>query len=161
MLTIGSALESRLATCTPFLIDESNCSLRFSGRLNLSHDDVKTQKHANCEFVVQPDFAERKPDVYCRDSWIKGDWDWHANSSGWICYELPDRWFDLVSNVVKEQGEARGAQFAAEWCLHSTRWLLYRHYIASAQSIRKWPKDWPQWSHGDAGVREYRGDRKN
>jgi hypothetical protein len=140
-----------------FLIqDQNKLSIVVKGRLGLSHDDIATPTTAHCTFIVDREWLATPPQVICAENWvIKGQPDWHVSRGGTLCFELDVNWRDLVGQVSEESGLGVAAEFATGWCLNSARWLLYRHSLASQLGLKKWPRSWPYWSHGEMGRREY------
>jgi len=126
-----------------------------SGVLNLSHDEIRTNKRAQCKFELLPEWKTKPPVVHCREPWVRADWDWHAGTGGVLCYILDEQWKDLVGTVMTQEGNVAAARYAAILCLRNVCWLLYRHYIGNITKMTMWPRDWPAWPHGEPARREY------
>lgn len=138
-------------------IDESGGTGVVRGVLNLSHDEVKTSIVARCTFQFGANWSMCLPVVSTDEPWlIRGGAEWHIFSNGSICYVYAPHWRDEVAAVLAEFDIEAAAAFAATWCVHSTQWLLYRHHFAFEHGLKKWPAQWPFWSHGQKAKREYK-----
>jgi hypothetical protein len=93
--------------------------------------------------------------IRCLERWVRPELDWHAGPDGTLCYVLDDEWRDRM-HKVSEHLRDELADYAVEYCLRNTRWLLYRHYVGFLTKILEWPSAWPAWQHGEAGRRQYR-----
>jgi hypothetical protein len=153
LLSLASVLDSEFLGCHGIGIDADATSAVVSGDINLSHDDVKTTITARCEIRVFPDWTSILPEVLCSESWVRSGADWHAGD-GYLCYVFDDEWQDLVSFVRSEEGQVPAATYAANLCLRNTRWLLYKHHIASITNMTKWPANWPGRPHSPQEARK-------
>jgi hypothetical protein len=134
---------------------EDSLWARVEGRLCLAHDDVITDRNAHCRLMISPQWRTVPPSAFCLEPWAKSHMDWHAGSGGWLCYVLDNEWRDHIAAVEQNEGNKAAMIYAVQYCIRNLRWLLYRHFMASVIGISEWPKDWPQWSHAEAGRREY------
>lgn len=113
------------------------------------------------EFDVSFDWLARPPSVRVKAPFIRKEADWHVNANGTLCNILVDQWEDHF-----KEAKAGGSSimelldFAATWSLASSDSLISRHLIAARESLLKWPSDWEQWSHFQAGRDEYRRSKK-
>jgi hypothetical protein len=104
----------------------------------------------------------RPPKVFCQAPWVRRDLDWHfipagmGHKRGHFCWVLSHEWLGYFHG-------GRGAsapldmqvQDAAIWLVSAMRLMLDRHHLSHRFGIEKWPEEWPQYSHGAAGVREF------
>ncbi len=155
LLNLADAFEKELVVTSGTRVDKQSWQAEIRGLLNLSHNDFQSDIQPACRFVISYDWSIRLPEVYCDAHWIRKARDWHAGKNGYLCYELPKRWHDYIGNVIQKNGRATAARYAAAWCMHSTRWLLFRHRFAYENNITEWPKAWPAWAHDEKGVTEY------
>lgn len=155
LLSFGDRLNGELEGCHGISVTPNATSAEVIGMLNLSHDDVRTHQRASIKAVLTPDWKEKPPSVYCREDWVRADWDWHSGRDGLLCYVIPEEWRDLVLETERCDGAIAAVQFAVSLCLRNVRWLLYRQFIAHIGGLVRWPKEWPAWPHGDAGRLAY------
>lgn len=153
LLSLASQLNSEFLGCHGIEIDADARYAVVSGEINLSHDDVTTTITARCEILIVPAWTLVLPEVHCSESWVRSGPDWHA-WSGCLCYVFDDEWRDLVTCVRSEEGQIPAAVYAANLCLRNTRWLLYRHHIASITNLQKWPRSWPGRPHSREEARK-------
>lgn len=128
---------------------------RAEGRLNLSHDNVITDRGARCQWRILPNWREVPPLAFCLKTWVKRDIDWHGGTGGWLCYVLDNEWRDEIASVEHKEGAVAAMSYAVQYATRNLRWLLYRHFMASVTGITEWPAEWNQWAHSEAGRREY------
>jgi hypothetical protein len=156
LLHLGTSIKKCLEPLSRMQIDESGCAGIVEGRLNLSHDEVKTSIAARCSFRFGADWITRLPVVSTSEPWlIRGGAEWHIFSDGNICYVYGPHWRDEVAAVLVEFDIEAAAAFAAAWCVRSTQWLLYRHHFAFEHGLKKWPIEWPFWPHDYKARLEY------
>jgi hypothetical protein len=157
LLHLGTRIKAQLQPFSRMQIDVSVGTGRIDGFLNLSHDDIQTAICARCSFEFVVDWINRVPVVSTNDAWLRrGGADWHVYRDGSLCYVYAPQWRDEVAAVLSEHDLGEAASFAASWCLHSVRWLLYRHHFAFEHGIKKWPSEWPFWPHGNKAEIEYK-----
>lgn len=132
-----------------------------TGTLNLSHDDVSTAVSAKCRFQFVPNWSEFVPRVSTSVPWLRrGDPAWHTFRDGSLCFVYGPQWRDETCVVMQQFDIAKAAEFAATWCIRSTRWLLYRHHFGFEHGLEKWPREWPSWQHDGSEHIEYQCLRK-
>ena len=105
----------------------------------------------------------RPPKVFCQAAWIRRELDWHfipagiGHKRGHFCWVLAHEWLGYfhagrgASSPLEMQ-----VQDAAIWLASAMRLMLDRHLLSRQYNIKEWPDEWPQYSHGSAGVREFR-----
>ena len=155
LLNLAVLFQDELAGSRGVLIERRDWSAKVSGIINLSHDKIETDFTANCLVIVPHDWWNKRPQVFCNDYWVKKNIDFHVGEDGWVCYELDLRWTKYVSGVKQREGIRAAALYAAAWCLHHCRWLLYRHRCFYVDNVVEWPADLPAWGHGDHGRKEF------
>jgi hypothetical protein len=140
--------------------------LTVHGRLNLSHDGIRTSLNAHCRFTFSTEWRTQNPALRCGCRWVRLRHaskrlraDWHVYSDESLCYILPDEWADKLAEVEVHSGSAAAMATAAFLAANNARWLLYRHFEGYRRRLVEWPPDWPQWAHGDAGVFDYRREQ--
>jgi len=159
LLNLADKINSKVSSPLGIKIDETTWAAEIRAFLNLSHDGIVTGIEAHCVITAYDDWISFMPDVKCGEHWVKHEIDWHVGPDGSLCYDLDLRWQDKVGHVLNQDGIKAASNFAAEWCLHHSRVLLWRHYYAYANNIEKWPADWPAWGHGEKGRKEYRSSK--
>jgi hypothetical protein len=145
-LVMGADLRLRFITDHMFVAE---------GTVYLGGDDLIPPSAALCTVSAFGDPALRIPRVRCHERWLKHGADWHRFTDGCICVELPTRWEANVTAVSDIWTTPEAALYAAEYLISSARWLLTRHKYADEKRLTRWPPNWPQWLHGDAGFRQY------
>ena len=128
-----------------------NTSISIRGALILPGTKVK----GDCEFVLTERLLDLPPAVRCFNKWIRREIDWHVYNDGTLCYELPQRWKDVLAQIDTENGERVAGICALDWCLAGVRKLLSFHLIAYSEGLRTWPKSWQAWKHFPGGPIQY------
>lgn len=101
------------------------------------------------------------PQVRTEAPFIRRLEDWHVNSDGSLCHILADQWaFQFGEWLGQNTPISRLVDSAATWTLAATDSLITRHLHASTSGLVNWPRSWADWSHGDAGVRQFREELK-
>lgn len=96
-------------------------------------------------------FKYDPPLVRCMEPWMKWEVDWH--NLLWLCWVLDLEWRDAMNwrgkppRTILDEGLA--------WLRDAVTRLLSQHYLAHLELQDKWSSDWPAWSHGNAGRKEY------
>jgi hypothetical protein len=111
---------------------------------------------AAVEIHVWQDFSILKtvpPAVWCRETWMRDDPDWHNSHVGGMCWILEEVWRDGLNwpgkSALSILNEGR------TWLVNDVRCLINRHYVAYREELTDWPADWPFWQHYNEGAREY------
>jgi hypothetical protein len=157
--TISVHTDSVLTIGTDKIVSRGVATVR--GKLNLSHQNIETNVVADCSLCVLCDWRRTAPALRCGARWIRRPEDsllradWHINSDESLCYVLDAEWRDCLADIEAKHGPDFTINAAALYCVNSARWLLYRHLQAYRRKLKKWPKEWPQWPHYEAGVIEY------
>lgn len=101
------------------------------------------------------------PVVYCPALWLKSGMDWHTDSTGRLCWGLPQQWHDVIS-ALKAQNVAYHAlmEYASGWCMDSIITLLCRQWYAYRNELTQWPSEWKYWDHGQKGVLQYEREKR-
>lgn len=79
--------------------------------------------------------------------------EWHRYESGRLCWVREDQWRALFAGDINHETISTAA---AALTKHVTDLLRY-HIIAARQNLKKWPKEWPAWPHGD----DYKKEKKH
>ena len=108
-----------------------------------------------CSISLQTDVLLRIPRIVAHETWLRPGADWHRFDDGSLCIELPQRWRSNLRAISQLYSEDETASYAAAYFLHSLCWLLARHRYAYESALFEWPGHWPQWGHGDLGLRQY------
>lgn len=103
------------------------------------------------------DLKKKPPLVFCSEPWVKKGAEWH--NLGSLCWVIPNEWEDVMNWKDKPVTDIMTEGVA--WFLNGVRSLLSRHYYAHLAGIETWPAEWIAWAHGEAGVREYKQERRN
>lgn len=156
LLHLGTRIKAHLPRFTIMRINEAAGTGIVTGSLNLSHDEIKTSISARCSFRFGTNWPSYPPIVSTNEPWLNRDPEWHAYSDGSLCYLYARHWLDEVAPMVSKYDIAVAADFGAYWCIRSVQWLLYRHHFAFEHGIKKWPTQWPFWSHGQKAEFEYK-----
>lgn len=124
----------------------------------LQHDGVGTRIHIE----MDGDPLARPPKVFCQAPWIRRELDWHfippgmGHKRGHFCWVLSHEWLAYFHDGPGFSAPLQmQTQDAAIWLVSAMKLMLDRHLISQRFGIEKWPEEWPQYSHGRAGVREF------
>jgi len=106
------------------------------------------------------------PWVDCKESWTRRDVDWHfldlQRKHGFtaFCWVLDLEWQDHFNQRL-ENGESPSVlcEDAAHWLVEAMSLMLSRHWIGWEHGLDHWPREWEDYSHGEAGVEEYKEGR--
>ncbi|MBK8477264.1 MAG: hypothetical protein IPL39_13485 [Opitutaceae bacterium] len=113
-------------------------------------------RSARCSIYFDKAWIKSAPLVFCHETWIRNHCDWHCGPhKGQLCWELPMRWKETLTANRSLNGSPVAAAMAADWLASSVTSLISRHFTAFTFNLREWPKEWPAWGHGEAGIREY------
>jgi len=102
------------------------------------------------------------PWVDCKDPWVRRSVDWHFVNFGpkhpktRFCWVLDLEWEDHFRKR-RDAGESSEVlcEDAAHWLVEAMRLVLSRHWHGWDLGIDDWPREWEDYSHGQAGVEEY------
>lgn len=181
MLTFATYLEAHFANGTitlprgfPILfqswhkakMNHAPYTVTVSGKLNLSYDGNPSSVNADCRFRIFHDWRLLQPEFVCRENWISRPSghrraDWHIYSNDSFCYVHHEQWHDTIRDTESCFGTGAALFDAAFLAVNNVRWLLAHHLYAYRNNLSEWPKDWPQWDHGDAGTLAYRRSKMN
>jgi len=132
---------------------ESHVELR--GILSFTTVISKRLRQAQCQVLIRRDWIERQPDVLTTEEWVRRDMDWHSYKNGGLCWELALHWKERLHAELVQRDIASVSDFASEWLINSVKGLLAKHFIGQRLAMESWHNEWPQWRHGEAGVRQY------
>lgn len=111
---------------------------------------------ARIEIRVDSDFdrvIDLRPDVWCREPWMRSDKDWHNDRNGGMCWVLDKEWRDILGGKQRHPNDL--VRNAVNWLLNNVQSLVSRHYYADLMKLNDWPKEWDAWEHYGAGVEQY------
>ena len=97
------------------------------------------------------------PSINCSEPWIRRTPSWHYETQNFrFCWVLQQEWTQHFLDR-KKAGDSIGTMCgdAANWLVNAMAIVLSRHWIGSETGLYDWPNEWEDYSHGDAGVREY------
>lgn len=113
------------------------------------------------EFVFPPSWMSAPPLTHCNAPFLRRERDWHCSKDGWLCIGLPDEWRDTFEKEKQANSDpVRLMDIALTWSLASADSLISRHLYAARYGIEKWPAEWDQWEHFEAGRAAYRKQQK-
>lgn len=103
------------------------------------------------------DWPDAPPKVWCFESWIRRDIDWHVYPDGGLCWCLDAEWKDLQG----WRGKSRDAiaTDGLRWLFKAVDLMLVRHLVGHYRKLVEWPDEWNAWAHGDTGVAQYEQQR--
>lgn len=101
-----------------------------------------------------------QPQVYCSESWIRKELDWHLYEDGSLCWEHPLQWKDRCEICFSVLDNGQACDRLAYDLVTNVRYLVGRHWKGAELGLVKWPSDWLQLSHHDPGTREYLKSRR-
>ncbi len=147
MLTFADAVKGEFVAAVLHAKPEP---LHLTGRLSL-RPESKTK--ANCTVIFATEWRETPPTIFCHDVWLRRESDWHVNKSGDLCWVLKDEWAKRLKEVASRHDIVGVVDYAREYLVRNTRWLLQRHWQGYRENIKKWK--WIQWNHGRDGANEF------
>lgn len=97
------------------------------------------------------------PSVDCRESWIRRSVSWHYETHrSRFCWVLEEEWRQhFQERIASGESSEILCQDAAVWLSEAIAIVLYRHWVGHKTGMFKWPDVWQDYSHGDAGVKEF------
>lgn len=158
-LDLATELRQHLATGSKLIWQGSDRSVLLQGHLGLSHDEVATQETASVTIEVPQQWQIIPPLARCYEPWIKRDIEWHSSSNfdRLLCYVFPGHWKHHLGMLSSRDLDQSVAHHAANWCVNSLAWLLYRHLYAHEHGIVEWDPAWGGWAHSaEAAWQEFR-----
>lgn len=103
------------------------------------------------------DVLARPPKVWCMESWMRSDPDWHNDEVTGMCWVLGREWRDVFSQRGRSEGDV--IRVAADWLIHNTTSLISRHFYGHLEKLHKWPSTWNAWDHNNRGVEQYMAEQ--
>ncbi len=145
---------------------------RCSGQIGfkvISGDLIQRDYQATINVVFCPSqLKQLAPIVYCRESWLRDDIDWHSlsiqregdvwNSYQQLCWIHPAEWMLAHNNRQKRLHTV--VDEGATWLRNNLTKLLECHWAGHLLGIHKWRPEWGGWDHGHAGTKEFVSERK-
>jgi hypothetical protein len=95
------------------------------------------------------------PRCVCRASWIRRAPDWHVNGTGELCWVYAPYWQHVLQGIARELDRSVARQTAAYWFAEKSVDLINKHLQADRLLLKEWPKQWPEWAHGDGARQQY------
>jgi hypothetical protein len=96
-------------------------------------------------WVSQYALRREAPTVWCRESWMRDDVDWHNDEKLGMCWVLKRQWADEMDRADVQPVQL--LHFGVNWLLTAAAQLIDRHYHGHARNMTKWPKEWKQFKH--------------
>lgn len=130
--------------------------LEVQGELPLTEHSEKGETVARVKIYVRDDWMEYSPLAFTDAPFIRPEKDWHIPLPNMLCYCQDSEWSWIASNLWGGYvGSDLIVATMTKYCIRNIDSLITRHLYAHRHGIRKWPKEWNQWSHGDDGAREF------
>jgi hypothetical protein len=160
-LNFAAMLMQRLQEPRGFDCTRGQPPYMVHGHWSLRAHELNQRATVPLQIAIRPDWMLRPPRSYSSADFVRREADWHCFSDGWFCIALPDEWRDTLAKEAKADGDPRRLlDIAATWTLASTDSLISRHLYAARYGITKWPDEWEQWGHAQAGIDEYRNQMR-
>ena len=156
---LAAELRQHLAPGSKFIWHGRSQSVLLQGRLKLSHDGLATEETASVVIEVPKQWLTIPPLARCYETWIKRGVEWHSSSNfdRVLCYVFTGHWEHHLGMLSSRDLDKSVAHYAANWCINSLAWLLYRHLYAHDHGITEWNPAWGGWAHSpDAAWQEFR-----
>lgn len=109
-------------------------------------------------WVWQNALRQVPPKVWCRESWMRDDADWHNCGKGGMCWVLEEQWRDEMDRDDLPTDLFLG--IGLRWLLTASINLIDRHYVGHFKKLKFWPKEWDAFSHFNEGAREYEREKR-
>ena len=152
-----TAIRNELINPGPLFQRPRGFQIGVQGTLQVADRAAEGTYPAKCTVVGSTNWATVPLKVFCTESWMRRETDWHhikENTGLWyLCYEFHDRWRDRIAAVAEYNDPSKAIEFAAKFCVHGSRWLIEKHLFAYRHNITKWPNEWPAYAHGFAAAR--------
>lgn len=156
---LATELRQHLCAGSELIWQGRNRSVLLQGRMGLSHDEVVTGETAMVMIEVPHCWQKVPPLVRSSEAWITRGVEWHSSSNfdKVLCYVFTGHWQHHLCRLDSRILDKSVAHYAANWCVNSLAWLLYRHLYAYEHGITEWNPAWGGWAHSpDAAWREFR-----
>jgi hypothetical protein len=98
------------------------------------------------------------PRVFCRESWMREDVEWHNDRETGMCWVLENEWRDILGPQGRWPGDI--VRIGNMWLLNNVKSLISRHHYAHLAGLKHWLKEWDAWPHYDKGVQQYERERQ-
>lgn len=165
-LTFAGALEEKLcgprSVCfCPYNNDwrkalrHPEAALKVEGRLPLCQHGETGETIVGVSIFVLSEWMANLPVVLTDAPFLRKERDWHVPAGSVLCYSQDAEWNWKLDELWDRGADANEIiNFATSWCIRNVDSLVTRHLHGYRHGITKWPKQWSQWGHGEAGVRE-------
>ncbi|MCB1225714.1 MAG: hypothetical protein KDK99_07900 [Verrucomicrobiales bacterium] len=146
---LATELRQHLCAGSNLMWQGRSRSVLLQGRLSLSHDEVVTGETASVVIEVPQQWQTIPPLARSYEAWIKRGVEWHSSSNfdRVLCYVFTGHWQHHLGRLSSRSLDKSVAHYAANWCVNSLAWLLYRHLYAYEHGITKWNSAWGGWAH--------------
>jgi len=156
VFNVASSIQCHLSSSSPLFQRPPLFRIGVGGQLAVTDFATRNSALAACTFIASDAWLRRPIQVFCHESWLKHDIDWHVFGDGSLCYEFDGRWALQLAQVAAKNDLPDLADYAAMWCVNGTRKLLEKHLLADRLNITNWRPEWKAWPHGRAAAaREY------
>lgn len=136
----------------------SNANIyRVEGKLALRTHGESGAIRVPVRILVQPQWTDVPPTVFCEASFLRKEGDWHYQvRDDCLCHVLPEQWvWQLQQWIAQGLSTEVLVELASKWFCQNVDSLITRHLIGNRMGYKKWPKQWDQWSHAALGVVEF------
>lgn len=130
--------------------------LEVRGRMRLCEHSETGNVEVGVRFLVSADWLSSLPIAFCDAHFIRQEVDWHIPAPARLCYAQDGEWAWQMDELWKGDASSDALiEAGSAWCIRNVDSLVTRHLHGSRYGISRWPREWGQWSHGDAGIREF------
>ena len=141
-------LHQALTNPTPLVV--------VTGTLPLCQHGETGETEVGVTLTILSDWMRSSPIVATDATFLRAERDWHVPLKPYICHELDEEWRWKLDELWESGTDSNNIiALSSAWCIRNIDSLITRHLHGYRYGIAKWPKQWGQWSHGDAGVREF------
>jgi hypothetical protein len=136
---------------------------------HIEGDLVREEYCAHIDIWFRPrEFKKYAPIVFCDETWITKQLDWHCFKAKdprldcgdryRLCWLHPKEWCLAHNNQLKtlETVITEGTL----WLGNNVSKLLDRHWIGNELGLTKWRTEWDGWAHGSLGTQEFNQERE-
>lgn len=156
-LNLAVMLMQRLQEPRGICCSSGRPPYRVHGFWDLRAHELNRTAKVPLEFLVHTEWLRTPPQSRSTADFIRRETNWHCSKDGWLCIGLPDEWNDTLRHEADTDNcPRRLMDIAVTWTLASTDSLIARHLYAARYGITRWPDEWDQWAHFEAGRQEYR-----